>query len=411
MSDKKYLDGERGMYTSRQSRGTLAGKDLYFGRAWIKRQSKFRYFPLGPDFKKARKAWWAILADPEAALEQRDRPAPTAPRVVPFSALAEDFVRRYKSKGNTGYYGHVAKSWITYFGTADAATITHTRVKGYMQHLIDEEYGDSTVRKYTGAISTLYSWAMLDDHYKDVITANPVVGVRRPQEPDRGVVVLSRDEEPRYLDAADEATRLWSELYLASGMRCGSPAHATEGLGLRWGKINRGTGFIVIDHDGTKNGKSRMIPLNATLTGILARATKHLRSRILRDDIERGRAPDAFVFSDPDGGRLDDDVLGRSIEATMTRAGIAKPQGTRYNLFRHTFGSRLAEAGETMATIAKIMGNTEAVCFKHYLDFSPGHLKGAMAKLDGPVTVAVADPLTKNGEKAAPVTASEVVAG
>ncbi|MCZ6697028.1 MAG: hypothetical protein O7A63_10875, partial [Acidobacteria bacterium] len=97
-----------------------------------------------------------------------------------------------------------------------------------------------------------------------------------------------------------------------------------------------------------------------------------------------------------------------SIGAALARAGIAKPKGTLFNLFRHTFGSRLAEAGESMATIAKIMGNTEAVCFKHYLKFSPGHLKGAMAKLDGKSTYPTADPSRESGENSGPAITTEV---
>ncbi|MCZ6696134.1 MAG: tyrosine-type recombinase/integrase, partial [Acidobacteria bacterium] len=99
----------------------------------------------------------------------------------------------------------------------------------------------------------------------------------------------------------------------------------------------------------------------------LGDATRHLRSE--------------YVLCDSEGKRLDPWRATRALESALQRAGIEK-RGGPFNLMRHTFGSRLAEAGVPMATIAKIMGNSSAVCERHYIRFSPGHLKAAMATLD-----------------------------
>src|SRR5207245_2484659 len=75
-------------------------------------------------------------------------------------------------------------------------------------------------------------------------------------------------------------------------------------------------------------------------------------------------------------------VVARRVESALERAEIPHSKGTMFNLFRHTFGSRLAEAGVSFGVIARIMGNSAAIAERHYIRFSPSHFKAAMATLD-----------------------------
>jgi integrase len=43
----------------------------------------------------------------------------------------------------------------------------------------------------------------------------------------------------------------------------------------------------------------------------------------------------------------------------------------RWNAFRHTFGSLLAQAGVSLDKISAWMGNTPEVCRRHYAEFVP----------------------------------------
>jgi site-specific recombinase XerD len=119
------------------------------------------------------------------------------------------------------------------------------------------------------------------------------------------------------------------------------------------------------------------------LTGILGSATNHLRSDLLRREIAQGKTPEALVLSDQHGKPWSPWQADRMVESAMERAGIKKAPGAVFNLLRHTFGSRMAQQGVDMTTLAAIMGNTPAVCYKHYIRFSPGHLRAAMATMDG----------------------------
>jgi len=175
-------------------------------------------------------------------------------------------------------------------------------------------------------------------------------------------VPLAPERKQKLLEETERDDRIIVRLFLESGMRL------SEGLSLRWTQVDRTGGAILINK--SKTGKARSVPLNVRLTAVLDDVTRHIRSD--------------YVLCDREGRPLSRYVVARQVESALERAEFAKAKGTNLNLLRHTFGSRLAEAGVSMATIATIMGNSEAVCMRHYIRFSPGHLRAAMATLDTP---------------------------
>jgi integrase len=383
------------LFAATVATGPRAGRTVYYARIWIKSEGRARYFNLRETTEPlARKRVGALGLDPEKALQERTarKAVRNARPALTFEDLVKRFLAGYTSKGESGYYGNASKAWVRHFGTAPAATVTRAMVEDFRDALKRENYGDSTIRKYVGHLGTVYRWAK----GRGILADDPILawsrmgeGVTRPQEPDRNVAVLSRGDEKKLLEAADDLTRIAIRLFIESGMRQGETDHDTEAFTLRWGQV---VADRILIHK-SKTAKARAIPVNGRLRAVLDDCLSALRSDILRRDIASGKAPGAYVLADPDGKPLNPDKVWRLIESAMQRAEIVKPEGSRYNLFRHTFGSRLAEQGVSFGVIAKIMGNSAAVCEKHYIDFSPGHLKAAMATLDVPtVTPTVTRP-------------------
>lgn len=367
-------------------------------RFWHSDRKRFFWIKGGTTLDQALRRKHVTEDNPDKVIAKREeaRAAKLAKAIRPlnFDGLADRFLTEYKGsmKGRrrglrTDYYHHVAESWKAFFkGTA--AGVSRADVEAYRDHLKREGKGESTIRKYVGTVGTLYRWAIR----AGLVAVNPAEGVERPPEPDGLIDILTAEEEPRFLGKVETEYRLACELYLAGGFRM------TEALSLRWGQVSRGSGEILI-HE-SKTNRARSVAINATLTGILDRATDHLRSEILRRDIAEGRAPEAFVLCYHDGRPLDRFKLARAIHEALDRAEIRKRKGACANLLRHTFGSRLAERGVPMPVIATLMGNSPEIAFKHYVRFSPGHLKGAMATLD-PVK-----PRASRGRKPSSVAAS-----
>lgn len=366
MAGKKIPTGTPGMY-GRIGHKCIGGKPVttYYGRVYIGgREVVFR---LGTGLRASEKKYHAYLGDPEAALREREqRTRPTA-KPIAFHGLTEQFRAKYRGKkgswGDSPYYTAESDVWKVYIGDVPVASITPARVESFRAELEADGYNASSVRKHMTSLSTCLLWAKR----QGIIAGNPAEGVHRPAEPDRQVEVLYPDEEQRLLAALDPEDRPRVRLYNESGMRLGG-GNGDEGINLAWTQVDRQGGELRISK--SKNGKARTIPINDTLAGILddLGRVRHMRSE--------------YVLCDREGQPLDARGFSRRIESALDRAGIVKQPGALFNLFRHSFGSRLAEKGVPMVVIAALMGNTVAVCERHYLRFSPGHLRAAMARLD-----------------------------
>jgi site-specific recombinase XerD len=417
-----------GLFSTTVSTGPRAGRTVYFARIWIPSEARARYFALRETTEpQARKRLGALGVDPEKALREHlaKKAARHAPPELVFKDLVQQFLAGYKSKGNSGYYKNASKAWVRHLGEVPAAKVTRAMMEDFREALRRDirsrhrrPYGDSAIRKYVGNVGTMYRWAK----GRGILADDPILGwsrkgegISRPAEPDRLVGVLSREDEKKLLEAADDQTRLVIRLFIESGMRQGETDHDTEAFTLRWGQVQEDK---ILIHK-SKTSRARTIPINQRVRAALDDCLGNLRSDILRADIQSGKAPQAYVLSDPQGEPLNADKVWRCIESAMQRAKIVKPAGSRYNLFRHTFGSRLAEQGVHFGVIAKIMGNSAATCEKHYIDFSPGHLHAAMATLDAPTVTRRRRPRTvtqtvTRGEKRRQTSSEnrmEVVAG
>jgi hypothetical protein len=90
-----------------------------------------------------------------------------------------------------------------------------------------------------------------------------------------------------------------------------------------------------------------------------------------------------LVFCERDGSSLDEDVLNGVIECAARAAGVEKQRGVMWNRFRHTWATRLAATGRvSLFEISKWMGNSVAICEKHYAAYLPESHQKAAGLLD-----------------------------
>lgn len=68
----------------------------------------------------------------------------------------------------------------------------------------------------------------------------------------------------------------------------------------------------------------------------------------------------------------------RHFVPALEAAGI---ENFRWHDLRHTFASRLAMAGETIQTIAELLGHSSIQMAQRYAHLSPGHLRAAVQRL------------------------------
>jgi integrase len=90
-----------------------------------------------------------------------------------------------------------------------------------------------------------------------------------------------------------------------------------------------------------------------------------------------------------DGERWGKSHQFRPLREACAAAKIVPP--ISFHILRHTFASRLARQRVTMAIIAAALGNSEAICAKHYAHLSPGYIADTIRQYAGGMGIVPAE--------------------
>jgi integrase len=233
-----------------------------------------------------------------------------------------------------------------------------------------------------GVLSKAVEWGVITDH--------PMRQVRRAKTDVLGRVrYLTAAEETRLrvaLDDRDEARRearrrfnAWRAergyrtvaelgayadhiapvvvLALNTGLRRG------ELLALRWADVDLAHGRLTVRGASAKSGLTRHVPLNVEA------------ARVLRD-WQPCCASDTLVFPGPTGAPMVD------LKTAWTKlATAAKLDAFTFHDLRHTFASKLVQAGVDLNTVRELLGHADIRMTLRYAHLAPEHKAAAVAKL------------------------------
>ncbi len=176
--------------------------------------------------------------------------------------------------------------------------------------------------------------------------------------------VLSFKDEELYLGAAPDDLRDIAILMLDTGLRVG------EVFSLEWSSIRlkpapgAKNGYVTIRAGNAKNSKARHVPLTE-------RATAMLKAL--------GPAKEGCVFHKGDGQPVYQTWFN---ERHRKLRGMLKfPADFVPHSFRHTYGTRLGEAGADAFTIMRLMGHSTVVVSQKYVHPTPETMERAVQKM------------------------------
>lgn len=196
-----------------------------------------------------------------------------------------------------------------------------------------------------------YGYVCPDKRYK-----NPVEGVRRQREIAPIIKWLDVEEIEEQLDICAKYPHIHVlvAVYIYAGLR------REEALWLTKKDVDLKERFIRVQAK-TINGqfwqpktkKNRLIPISNALFEIL--------------EEYRPAHNCTWFFPSPQGKRWDPDNFSQDLRK------INRANGLNWSCldFRHTFGSHLAQKGESLYKISKLMGNSPEICRKHYAALIP----------------------------------------
>ncbi len=215
----------------------------------------------------------------------------------------------------------------------------------------------ATVNRELAQLSKIFSLAVDNDYCQ----LNPCRKVRRYRVDNRRERVLTSKEETEFLPVlagVDAPLRAVALLALNTGIRRG------EMMELCWADVDFEGRMLHIPRAITKNGRGRSLPLNDAACAALA-------------ELKQSAGIEARVLA---GVRYCKATLSQKFGAAATAAGLAD---VTLHTLRHTFATRLKDAGVDPFTVRDLLGHATIEMTNHYTHATPDTMRRGVETLAG----------------------------
>lgn len=274
------------------------------------------------------------------------------------------------SSYKTDYYRELAKPVRAAVGTAAITALDGNQFERYLheRQAVTCEDGsrrvaDDTIRREVETLRKALRWA----RGKGIATGTAIQAYEDWEKPKAkrgtgGIVVVSPDQERVIFERVTAWAADIIEWAIYSGMR------QAEILGMRWPDIDKGRAIIGVLSGKTAHHRAVPLDLSARLRAILARRPRHTMTDL--------------VFCERDGSPINPKRVQDAVRSAFKAAGLPG-RGALMNAFRHTMATRIMATGRvSMFELSRWMGNSVAVCERHYAAYVPDSFKRAAGIMD-----------------------------
>ena len=303
-----------------------------------------------------------------------------------FSDAATDFLDwvKVEHRSHPNSFLRIETSFTSlklFFGREPVSLIHEGRVEAFKAWRVTEhEVRDITLRHDLHALSKFFRYAIKQRWHRE----NPVRNVKIPSDADavRMHIITAAEEKDYFLRAAKNKN-LWDLVRLMrnQGMR------PEEALSIGKGDVDLERGQLHI-----RQGKSKA----ARRTLDLTTESKSILARRMEKNPKKKDSP--WIFPSPTKPGKHIVRLNRGHDAAIKadkKKGLKALDFVLYD-FRHSFATRLAQAGVDLATLAAILGHSSIRIVQRYVHPTAEHKRQAMLKYEK--TLAVADELAAKSQ-------------
>lgn len=248
------------------------------------------------------------------------------------------------------------KNLRPFFGQATLAEITPKVIVQYKAKRYQDGVKPATINREMALMKHAFNLAIKEWEWAK---ENPVSRVSFEKEDNKRDRWLRQEEETRLLSAC----QLWVQeiviTALHTGMRMG------EILALKWDTIDLFRRTVTILH--SKNGDKRTIPLNGHMFALLK---EKMKGRVSSSE---------WVFPSQAGTMRDGHGLRRAFRKALKTAKI---HDFHFHDLRHTFATRLIQAGVDLYKVQKLLGHRSPVMTQRYAHHCSESLRDGVNVLD-----------------------------
>jgi integrase len=266
--------------------------------------------------------------------------------------LAEHASLTASARSFRGY----AKRLSSFFGNHTILEITPSLINEYKIQRRNDGVKPATTNRELATMKKAFNLALKEWQW---VKDNPVSKVSMEKEDNKRDRWLMRDEEGRLLGACEFWLMELVVFALNTGMRL------SEILGLTWKGVDLFRKTLTVFK--SKNGEKRTIPMNATVFEMLKDKAK---VRSIRTDL---------VFPSQAFTIIDKCNVGKAFRLAREKA---KVEDFRFHDLRHTFATRLVQAGKDLYQVQCLLGHKSPSMTQRYAHHYPESLRDAVEVLD-----------------------------
>ncbi|MHC4455183.1 MAG: tyrosine-type recombinase/integrase, partial [Planctomycetota bacterium] len=276
-----------------------------------------------------------------------------------FKDMAERFMQEYSlkvSKATRISYSTSLTHFNSFFEETKLINITPKMISRYKVLRINEGAKPATINRELAMLSKAFSLAVKDWEW---INENPISKVQKEKVDNQRDRWLNKNEEKQILDNSPDWLREIVTFGLHTGLRL------QEILSLEWSRVNLFRRTILIKE--TKNGNPKTLPLNKNALDVL---NQRSTVKSIKND---------FVFFNSNGEKINSNVLRTAFYSVLKKVGI---DDFRLHDLRHSFATRLAQAGVDIYKISKLLGHKDIKMTQRYAHHCPDSLRDGVEMLE-----------------------------
>ncbi|MBI1912235.1 MAG: site-specific integrase [Deltaproteobacteria bacterium] len=256
-----------------------------------------------------------------------------------------------------------------FFGNTPLMDVTPRLIANYKSFCREKGLSPASINHRRGLLRHAFNLAIKEWEW---VKENPVNRISREKVNNARDRWLTFEEETSLLDNCViyvickenvKEPRYWLKEIVLFALNTGM--RQDEILSLEWPNIDlfRRTATVVR----SKNGEKRTIPLNLKVLELLKEKSKvrHIKNN--------------FVFASEAGTKVDHRNLLRAFYNALEKTGI---EDFRFHDLRHTFATRLAQAGVDLYKISKLLGHKDIKMTMRYSHHYPESLRDGVEVLD-----------------------------
>ncbi len=275
-----------------------------------------------------------------------------------FGELLDEFVKDRSRRGRKmRFYDPIVSRLRGSFGDLTLDQVTLSRLRDYKDQRRTDGVGPATINRELATVSGAFNLAVRELEW---CRSNPATRVRSEKEPPGRTRYLTPEEEEKLFESSPAWLREIVVFAVNTGMRQG------EILALRWPSVDLFRRTVTVEQ--SKNGEKRTIPLNEVALELLKGRAK---VRAIRADL---------VFPNLAGKSAERGNVERSFRLAL---GKAKIEDFRFHDLRHTFATRLVQAGVDLYSVQRLLGHKTPIMTQRYAHHSTDSLRGAVEALRG----------------------------